>query len=576
MKKTEALHPVWIKAAVLGSLWAASEIVLGSFLHNLKIPFRSNILTAIAIMLLIAVSQRWKDKGLYWRSGLVCALMKSISPSAIIFGPMMAIFMEGLLMEIAIRIFKHNLFGFMIAGALAMSWNLLQFLLNQLIFYGYQIFDLYKSSIQYIEKQIHLYTVSPSQVLAIILVFYFLAGMLAATFGYYIGKKAKKTHLPQSLTVDEVLKIKKEKVFYFPYSLTWLTANIVIIVGLLLIMNLLSWKIWMPAGIIVLSLWFVRYSNNFKRLLRPFFLVSMVLLLAFSTLIYFLSNPQLSSLNNGLYAGLEMIARAIILILGFSVLGTELRNPTLMDIFKNSFFKKAVYSIEIAFDTLPSVLSAMPSLKTFVRKPGMAIFEMVSYIEYWFDKAVFKNIGKKNILFITGVEKSGKSSFLEKALWEIKKKGYHPSGIISPAIFIENQHSGYDLTDIISNKRIPLSRINPNGENVRVGNYFFYKESLQQGKSWLELTYISGTDFVIIDEIGPWELKGNGWASSLNQIVKGYPNPVILVVRESIIDKVKDLWGFQNVCLLNVQKESENIEKILDFLAINVQKGDSD
>jgi len=155
----------------LGSLWAASEIVLGSFLHNLKIPFRSNILTAIAIMLLIAVSKCWKDKGLYWRSGLVCALMKSISPSAIIFGPMMAIFMEGLLMEIAIRIFKHNLFGFMIAGTLAMSWNLLQFLLNHLIFYGYQIFDLYKSSIQYIEKQIHLYTVSPSQVLAIILVF---------------------------------------------------------------------------------------------------------------------------------------------------------------------------------------------------------------------------------------------------------------------------------------------------------------------------------------------------------------------------------------------------------------------
>lgn len=29
---------VWSRAAALGSLWAAFEIVVGSFLHNLRVP----------------------------------------------------------------------------------------------------------------------------------------------------------------------------------------------------------------------------------------------------------------------------------------------------------------------------------------------------------------------------------------------------------------------------------------------------------------------------------------------------------------------------------------------------------
>jgi hypothetical protein len=35
---TTTKNDIWLKAAVVGSLWGASEIVLGSFLHNLKYP----------------------------------------------------------------------------------------------------------------------------------------------------------------------------------------------------------------------------------------------------------------------------------------------------------------------------------------------------------------------------------------------------------------------------------------------------------------------------------------------------------------------------------------------------------
>jgi len=68
-----ALSEKWIKASIIGTIWAASEIVLGSFLHNLKVPFCGNILTAIGIIILISMSYRWREKGLFWRAGLICA-----------------------------------------------------------------------------------------------------------------------------------------------------------------------------------------------------------------------------------------------------------------------------------------------------------------------------------------------------------------------------------------------------------------------------------------------------------------------------------------------------------------------
>ena len=139
MNPERKLSVTWLKAAVLGCLWASSEIVLGSFLHNLRVPFSSIFLTSIGIILLISVSFQWKDKGLIWRSGLICALMKSVSPSAVIFGPMIAILSEALLLEFSVRIAGKNVVGFMLGSLLAMSWNFFQKIANYLIFYGFSI-----------------------------------------------------------------------------------------------------------------------------------------------------------------------------------------------------------------------------------------------------------------------------------------------------------------------------------------------------------------------------------------------------------------------------------------------------
>ena len=67
------LDPVWLKASVVGGLWASFEIIIGSFLHNLRIPFAGSTLAAFGIMLLVSFYVYWPSRGLIWRAGIICA-----------------------------------------------------------------------------------------------------------------------------------------------------------------------------------------------------------------------------------------------------------------------------------------------------------------------------------------------------------------------------------------------------------------------------------------------------------------------------------------------------------------------
>ena len=189
MIKSE-LSEKWIKASIAGTIWAASEIVLGSFLHNLNVPFCGDILTAIGLIILISISYRWKEKGLFWRAGLICAIMKTMSPSAVIFGPMIAIFSESLLLEFFVRSFGRTIPGYILGSIAAMTWNLFQKIANYIIFYGAGIVEVYTNLLHMAQKQFHLHTDLVWLPIIILRVADLMFGLLAGIVGIKVGRRA--------------------------------------------------------------------------------------------------------------------------------------------------------------------------------------------------------------------------------------------------------------------------------------------------------------------------------------------------------------------------------------------------
>jgi len=575
MNPDRQLSITWLKAAVLGCLWASSEIVLGSFLHNLHVPFSSIFLTSIGVILIVSISYKWKDKGLIWRAGLICALMKSVSPSAVIFGPMIAILSEAFLLEFAVRVIGRNMIGFLLGSLLAMSWNFFQKIANYLIYYGFNIVDLYATMVKYAEKQLYMHFDTVWMPIIVLWIFYLFFGVVAAVIGIYIGKTASREAIPM-LSSDKrrMSEIKaRSKAPQLNYSLWWLVFNFAGMISALLVMNFAGIAWWLSFGIVLVVIWAIRYKSALRPLMKPKFWVFFVAITMLSSYLFAKFQSEQLTITDGLLVGLQMNFRAAIMIVGFSVTGKELSNPLIRDFFIRTSFRQLPLALEIAFETLPFVIANLPPLKEVFRKPAGTIRQIGAQSEFWLERVALTMKKKSNVVLITGEIGSGKTTLITAISARMKASGIVAGGIIASAIYENEVKTGYKIRDVSLNKEMQLSHIYDTEGLARVGKYFFIPEAIEFGRDALSVERNRNSQIVLIDEIGAWELQGQGWATSLNELIINCDMPLILTVRKSFLELVTENWMFQNSLVIEakdaeIDKVMEEIEKFVSFKSV--------
>lgn len=555
MNKNTIISEKWLKASIAGTFWAASEIILGSFLHNLKIPLSGNFLTAIGIILLISISYNWKEKGLFWRAGLICAIMKTLSPSAVIFGPMIAIFSQGLLLEIFTRIFGRTIAGYVLGAMFAMSWNLFQKITNYIIFYGYNIVEIYKSLIKYAQNQLNLYFETLWLPILILLALYGLFGLIAAVIGIKAGRtiKANKDFkaIQKFNQASQKLETKNPD---FNYSLIWLTANLVLMASGLVLINYTSWPFWSISIIGIVSIWLIRYKRALRKLTQSkfwiyFFIITMVAAFVFTKI-------QSMSLESGLLIGLQMNFRAVIIIIGFSVLGTELYNPIIRNFFLKSSFKQLPMALELAFSSLPETISSLPDVKIILKKPVTILNQIIAQAEWKLNELKLKMNFSQKVFIITGSIGQGKTTFIQKIIQNFHSKGIAVGGIYSPRVMQGNTTVGYDIIDINTNEREVFLRQNSPGKNMKIGRFNINLQGLQKGVKAIKKSSNINTRIVVIDEVGKLELENNGWAKNIEELIRNSQNHVLLVIRDSFVEKVIEKWELNNYQVFNITNDN--------------------
>ena len=549
MRKT-AINEKWIKASIIGTAWAASEIVLGSFLHNLKIPFSSLLLTAIGIILLISISYVWKEKGLFWRAGLICALMKTMSPSAVIFGPMIAIFSQALLLELSVRIFRKTYIGFIIGAMLAMSWNLFQKIANMIIFYGSNIVDVYADLLKYAQTKLNIQSEIVWLPILLLLGIYSLSGLLAAVIGIRAGKKFRKE--PTSIKPIN----KKKQALSFPsmsakqsfhYSIFWLFLNLAFIVTALVLLNSTRWIIWSISVLIISSIWIFRYKRALRRLSKPGFWASFILITMLTAFAF--NKMQAESLLNGFLIGLQMNFRAITIILGFSVLGTELYNPKIREFFIKTSMKQLPLALELSFKSLPMMIAHLPDSRSIIKNPVAVIYQIISQIEFRLQEIRSNLYGK--IFIVTGSIGEGKTTQIKNIVETLKNQNISIGGIFSPRIEENGNTTGYDIVDITTNERSAFLRTTKDQKSPKIGRYSILAEGMQKGHKALNNS-LNNNQVIVIDEVGKLELSNEGWSENINYLLNGKKHHLILSVRDRFIQEVIDKWYLKNYTILNV------------------------
>ncbi len=547
MNKNE-ISEKWIKASIVGTTWAASEIVLGSFLHNLKIPFSSLLLTAIGIVILISMSYVWKEKGLFWRAGLICALMKTMSPSAVIFGPMIAIFSQAALMEISVRIFRKTIAGFVIGAMLAMTWNLFQKVANMIIFYGSNIVEVYADLLKYAQKQLNIQFDIVWLPIIILLVIYSLSGLLSAIIGIKVGNNIRHQPSCEKLQNQENdnYKIQNNKQT-FNYSIFWLFLNLSLIITALMLLNSTPWFVWSVSVFAISTLWIVRYKRALRRLSKPGFWVAFVVITMLTAFVF--NKMQSESLLNGLLIGLQMNFRAVTIILGFSVLGTELYNPKIREFFMKTSVKQLPLALELSFQSLPMMVANLPDSRVMIKNPVSVISQIISQIEFRLNE-IKSNLSNK-IFIITGSVGEGKTTHIQNIVETLKNQNISIGGILSPRILENGITAGYDVVDIMTNDRAAFLRKTDDEKSPEIGSYSILSEGIQTGRKALKKS-LNNNQVVVIDEVGRLELNNKGWAEDIKSLLNGSNCNLVLSVRERFIEEVVEKWDLKDYTILHV------------------------
>jgi nucleoside-triphosphatase THEP1 len=556
MKNKHRLSEKWIKASIAGTIWAASEIVLGSFLHNLKVPFSGNILTAIGIIILISISYNWTDKGLFWRAGLICALMKTMSPSAVIFGPMTAIFTEALLLELSVRFLGRTIPAYVIGSMMAMSWNLLQKILNYIIFYGSNIIDVYSSLLKMAQKQLNIQTDIVWLPILFLLIVYSLFGLLAAIIGIRVGRRIRRQPVsgsPVNLnpSIKEVTHNTGQE---FNYSVIWLFINISLIICSFILLNRTTWVVWSIVISGVVIIWSLRYKRALRQLSKPKFWILFVLITLITAFVFTKAQAGENSLQQGFLTGVQMNFRAVIIIVGFSVLGTELYNPVVRNFFLKTSFKNLPLALELSAESLPLFVANIPDFKSLVRNPVSIFYQVLSNADRRLSEIKEKVIPDQKVFIITGTIRGGKTTFTKKLIEYFRSNNINPGGILSERVLTGSVTTGYDIADIETGLKEDFLRQNVGGGDGRIGRFTICDKGLSKGRDILNSLVDHDKKLVIIDEVGLLEIKDKGWSECINSLLKKSSNHILMTVRDIYVDEVIKKWDLTEAVIFNISE----------------------
>ncbi len=555
MSGERKLNEKWLKAAVIGSSWGAFEIILGSFFHNMHFPMSGTMLSFFSVMLLVSFSRLWPERGLFWRAGMIAALMKSISPSAVILGPMTGIMLEALLMEGSTLLLGRTLPGYIAGGALAISSALIHKIITLLILYGFDLVKLTVFLYQYTLKVLGLKEsrVDPLWLLLIVVLLYFLAGTLAAVTGYLVGNKAPR-HTKEKI----VLSGEQPVGFSFSeekeYSLLWLVLHLFSFSVLLWMIS--RYPLWFSSlfVLIYVAVCLARYSRAIRHLKKPWFWIQVVGITLLASLVWKGIETGNYLSREGLVTGLRMNLRAVMVMVSFSAISMEFRNPVVRILLFRRGFANLYLATELAFSSFPHVMDSFPGARELFRQPVHVLTAALAHAGDLYAGFAAKEEQQPPIFLVTGGVGEGKTSFLRELATALQQRKIRTAGFLAEGIMEKGEKKGYRLVDLASGEARPFGEARKKHGRIHTGRFTFNRDTVRWGEDLLWKAVSEGRDHtvIILDEVGPLELKGKGWARALDHLLRDSITPQVWSVRNRSLRSVTLAWNFTPARIVEV------------------------
>lgn len=152
----------------------------------------------------------------------------------------------------------------------------------------------------------------------------------------------------------------------------------------------------------------------------------------------------------------------------------------------------------------------------------------------------------KKILIYSDKIKSGKTTNLFR--WITKQNSI--GGILQP--IVDGKRFFYSIIDkTLIQLEIAQDQSKDFFENelIRIGDYLFLRSGFEKAKEILKRDFESKLNCIVIDEIGPLEMNGNGLEPIITELLSKldkFEGQLILVIRDKILDDAIKKYNLKN------------------------------
>ena len=261
-----------------------------------------------------------------------------------------------------------------------------------------------------------------------------------------------------------------------------------------------------------------------------------------------------------------MVLRATLVVLGFTAVSVELRNPVILAWLERRRFRGLSDALGLAFGALPAFTAALADQRSFWRHPLAALASMVRMADGFYDP---RDASRDGMIILTGETGSGKTTCAAAVVELLRQRGVKVGGVLATGLLHESRRSGFDITDLSTGRTVPLCREGEAGSAAeqRWGRFTFAHEGLELGREALTVRGPSA-DVVVVDEVGPLELAGGGWAAALDELAAGFRGGILVDRRLAVVGAVRARWGAAStpVCQVGVDRPERVADIVVERL----------
>jgi len=344
---------------------------------------------------------------------------------------MVAISMEGLSFELGLAVGRGSLVGCAIGGALAMSWTFVQLLINLLIQYGANLAEAYRQLVAIVAERAGSVPLGAAGPLAAFALLNASVGAVAALAGWRLGARGEvlaRAGVAARAAAAPSVRASGRVTPRLPLLPALLAA---LPLGLVAISRAPLWASGVGTAAFLTAAG-LRYRGTFRRLLRPGFWASLLVITVGSALLLRSASGTPPSPRWG--SRFAMMLRALFVTTCFAAIGVELSHPAVRAWLGNHGGAALFGAVEAAFATLPEVVASVPTARDLVRRPGAALAVMLARLDTLVEGPALAP-GRPAVVVLTGERGAGKTTLAAAVVERLRASGLRVGGVLAPGDF---------------------------------------------------------------------------------------------------------------------------------------------